>query len=136
MEVFIRDPDCVIEVGMNDYVSHLKQKVVQETGLAVQALLLEGVRLPEEELCCCTDLVDGSVLDLEIKLDVALLRKTWLASGVDVHRVPSQLWTDTVSLPPCKHHTVRDMNTSPKSFVPTKPSSLLCCREMRRCTPQ
>ena len=96
MEVFIRDPDCVIEVGMNDYVSHLKQKVVQETGLAVQALLLEGVRLPEEELCCCTDLVDGSVLDLEIFIDKASLRKHWLESDVDVCRAPSQLWTDEV----------------------------------------
>ena len=94
MEVFIRDPDCVIEVGANDSVSHLKQKVVQETGLAVQALLLEGVRLPEEELCCCTDLVDGSVLDLVVQVDMVLLRKTWLKRDVGLCRAPSQLWTD------------------------------------------
>ena len=94
MEVFIRDPHCVIEVGMNDYVSHLKQKTIEETQLPVESLVLEGMLLRDEELCCCTGLVDGSVLDLELKVDRAWLRKVWLKESVDLCGAPSELWTD------------------------------------------
>ena len=92
MEIFIRDPECSVEVGADEHVSQLLQKVSKTTGLAVVALHLEGIPLDADHFCRETALYDLCTVDAVISRDIQALRKAWL--GADAERAPEVLWED------------------------------------------
>ena len=93
MEIFIRDPECSVEVGADEHVSQLLQKVSKTTGLAVIALHLEEVPLDTDLFCRETALYDLCTVDAVIAMDMKALRGEWLGADV-VERAPEVLWDD------------------------------------------
>ena len=86
-------PACSVEVALNDTVLHLKHKVEKASGVYIEALILDGEALCEEDLCAGTEIVDGCALEVRVKVDMAGLRRKWLAVA-DPTPAPLDLWRD------------------------------------------
>ena len=86
-------PPCSVEVALTDTVLRLKRKVEKVSGVHIEALILDGEVLCDEDMCAGTGIVEGCALEVELRLDLDQMRGAWLNVEDPTH-APEALWLD------------------------------------------